>query len=102
VLSFWEEDAMMDEMTLLIQKAAFVLKAAGARDVYVFGSARHGTLREGSDVDLAVSRLPPEIFFRAIAQASRAAGRPLDLVDLDQDTPFVRHLKIEGELQRVG
>lgn len=91
-----------DEFTLKIEKAAAALKAAGAREVYVFGSASKGKLRPNSDVDMAVSGLPPEVFFRAMAAAHDALGRPLDLVDLDDDNAFTRYLKEEGELQRVG
>lgn len=90
------------EFAALIERAVAALKAAGAREVYLFGSAAKGTLREQSDVDLAVSGLPPEVFFRAAAKASRAFGRPVDLIDLDEDNPFTRYLKVEGELQRVG
>jgi len=93
---------METELALLIEKAAAALKAAGACEVYVFGSARKGTLRPDSDVDLAVSGLPPEVFFRAMAAAHDALGRPLDLVDLDDDNPFTRYLKDEGELRRVA
>ncbi|MGD1104179.1 MAG: nucleotidyltransferase domain-containing protein [Terriglobia bacterium] len=93
---------MTDEMKGLVDRAASALKAVGAKEVYVFGSAAHGTLRENSDVDMAVSGLPPEVFFRAMAKASRALGRPIDLIDLDEDNPFTRYLKKEGELQRVG
>lgn len=91
-----------DEWTPKVEKAVAALKAAGAREVYLFGSAAKGIMRENSDVDLAVSGLPPEVFFRAMAQASRALGRPLDLVDLDEDNPFTSYLKNEGELLRVG
>ncbi len=91
-----------DEFTDRVEKAVVALKAAGAREVYLFGSAAKGTLLEHADVDLAVSGLPPELFFRAMAKASRALGRPLDLIDLDDDNPFTRYLKNEGELQRVG
>jgi predicted nucleotidyltransferase len=52
-----------------IAAAAAALKAAGAREVYLFGSAAKGTLRENSDVDLAVSGLPPEVFFHGMAKA---------------------------------
>jgi predicted nucleotidyltransferase len=93
---------MDTELGALIEKAAAALKAAGAREVYIFGSARKGKLRPGSDVDMAVSGLPPEVFFRAMARASRALGRPIDLIDLDEDNPFTRYLKEEGEFQRVG
>jgi predicted nucleotidyltransferase len=93
---------MTDEMNRLVDKAASALKAAGAMEVYVFGSASKGKMRPNSDIDIAVSGLPPEVFFRAMAKASRALGRPIDLIDLDEDNPFTRYLKKEGELQRVG
>ncbi len=91
-----------DEWTPKVEKAVAALKAAGAREVYLFGSAAKGILRENSDVDLAVSGLPPEVFFRAMAAAHDALERPLDLVDLDEDNPFTNYLKNEGELLRVG
>jgi len=91
-----------DEFRVRIEKAAAALKAVGAREVYVFGSTSKGKLRPGSDVDMAVSGLPPEVFFRAMAAAHDALGRPLDLVNLDEDNDFTRYLKEEGELQRVG
>jgi predicted nucleotidyltransferase len=84
-----------------IKRAAAALRDAGAREVYVFGSAATGRLRTDSDVDLAVSGLPPERFFRAMGIAWDELGRPLDLVDLDDETPFTRYLREEGELQLV-
>ena len=93
---------MTDDMKGLVEKAALALKAAGAKEVYVFGSASKGTMRPNSDVDIAVSGLPPEVFFRAMAAAHDALGRPLDLVDLDEDNPFTQYLKTKGELLRVG
>ena len=93
---------MTDEMKGLVDKAAAALKAAGAKEVYVFGSAKKGEMRPNSDVDMAVSGLPPEVFFRAMAKAHDALGRPLDLVDLDEDNAFTQYLKSKGELLRVG
>jgi len=89
-------------MSASIAAAAAALKAAGAREVYLFGSASTGKLRPDSDVDMAVSGLPPEVFFDAMGKASRALSRPLDLIDLDEDNPFTRYLKEEGELRHVG
>jgi predicted nucleotidyltransferase len=91
-----------NELEALVQSAVNALKAAGAREVYLFGSAARGEMRENLDLDFAVSGLPPELFFRAMAQASRAVGRPLDLINLDRDNLFTRHLREEGELRRVG
>jgi len=93
---------MTDEMKGLVERAASALKAAGAKEVYVFGSASKGKIRSNSDIDIAVSGLPPEAFFRAMAAAHDALGRPLDLVDLDDDNDFTRYLKSKGELVRVG
>ena len=94
-------DVSRDIHSLIVQ-AAEVLKAAGAREVYIFGSAAKGDLSEHSDVNMAVSGLPPEAFFRAMAAASDVLACPLDLVDLDSDNPFTRYLKLEGELRRVA
>lgn len=93
---------MSASIEIQIQRATAVLQAAGAREVYVFGSAASEKMRSDSDVDIAVSGLPPEVFFRAMSDAERALGRPLDSVDLDEDNPFTRYLKSEGELLRVG
>ncbi len=93
---------MTDEMKASIDRAATELKAVGAKEVYVFGSASRGQMRPDSDVDLAVAGLPPEVFFRAMGIASRALGRQVDLVDLDEDNPFTEYLKHHQELVRVG
>lgn len=93
---------MNDELMRLIEQAAARLKGAGARDVYLFGSAAHGPMREGSDIDLAVAGLPPEKFFQAMAHVHSILGRSMDLVDLDEPNAFTRHLKEEGELVRVA
>ncbi len=92
---------MTDQMRELIKKAAEALKEAGAREVYLFGSAATGNMREESDIDMAVSGLPPEKFFQAMGNAGDILRRPLDLVDLDEDSPFTRYLIEEKELKRV-
>jgi len=92
---------MTDELKGRIALAAEALKKAGAREVYLLGSAATDLLREDSDVDLAVSGLPPRQFFRAMGQASRILRRPVDLVDLDEANPFTEYLKKKGELLRV-
>jgi predicted nucleotidyltransferase len=91
-----------EELRRAIEKAAAALKAAGAREVYLFGSAAKGKVRPRSDIDFAVSGLPPRAFFQAMADACDALGRQLDLIDLDDDSPFARYLKEHGELVRVG
>jgi len=86
----------------MIERAAAELKGAGAREVYVFGSAARGTDVAGSDLDLAVSGLPPAVFYRMGARISDLLGRSVDLVDLDVSTPFTRYLRAENELVQLG
>ncbi len=85
-----------------VLRAAEALRDQGATEVYLFGSAVSGRLREGSDIDIAVTGLPPERFLRAMSLAANELDRTLSLVDLDDDTPFTRYLRSEGRLQRVG
>ncbi len=92
---------MKKELQERLNRAATALKKEGAREVYVFGSAAQGNLRDESDIDLAVSGLPPRAFFRAMGRASDALRLPVDLVDLDDENPFVVHLKSRGKLHRV-
>jgi predicted nucleotidyltransferase len=95
-------DGMEANLKAGIGKAASALITAGAREVYLFGSAARGKLRQDSDIDMAVSGLPPKSFFRAMSKAGRILNRSLDLIDLDEDNPFTRYLKEEGELERVA
>ena len=85
-----------------VRAAAHLLESMGASKVFVFGSLATGELRQGSDVDMAVCGLPAKIYFSAVSKASDIFGRPVDLVDLDDDTPLVRNLLSSGELVRVG
>jgi len=85
-----------------VQAAANLLRSMGASQVFVFGSLVKGDLRPDSDIDIAVSGLPAKVYFSAVSRASDILGRPVDLVDLDDDTPLVRHLVASDELVRVG
>jgi uncharacterized protein len=91
----------MDDQLAIYQLVA-VLKTSGAKAVYLFGSAAKGTMQVDSDLDLAVSGLPPENFFKALSAVSRLLDRPIHLVDLDETTPFTQYLIKKGDLQRVG
>jgi len=75
---------MTNELTMLIHKAANVLKSFGATEVYLFGSIAKGTNDERSDIDLAVSGIPPEKFFMAMGSTINVIKREFDLVDLDE------------------
>lgn len=85
-----------------LHRAVDILLAAGAREVYVFGSALETRFNRSSDIDVAVSGLPPEKFFRTFANISRCFERSVDLVDLDEENAFTAYLKSHGDLVRVG
>jgi predicted nucleotidyltransferase len=94
-------------MTTLVENeaviaAANLLRGMGASQVFVFGSLVKGELRPDSDIDMAVSGLPAKDYFSAVSRASDLLGRPVDLLDLDDPTPLVRHLLASGDLIRVG
>lgn len=93
---------MADELWLAIKRATAMFLEAGAREVYLFGSVVKGGMDKDSDIDFAVSGLPPTKFFKAMGDAADILQRPLDLVDLDEVNPFTLYLREEGELQRVG
>ncbi|MDP2983720.1 MAG: nucleotidyltransferase domain-containing protein [Candidatus Latescibacter sp.] len=84
-----------------ITRAAAALKSYGAIEVYIFGSLAEGTFTRDSDVDMAVSGLPPGVFFRALGHAHEILGRPVDLIDLDDGSLFSEYLKKEGLLLHV-
>ncbi|MGD0091877.1 MAG: hypothetical protein ABSE73_18335 [Planctomycetota bacterium] len=93
---------MSSELRQQIERAAAALIAAGAREVYLFGSAAVEGEQDVEDVDLAISGLPPGKFFRAMSAAADLLDRPLDLIDLDEDNLFNRHLRKFGKLHRVA
>ena len=90
------------DLNTRVQSAVAALKKFGAREIYLFGSAAHGKTRHHSDLDLAVSGIPPRHFFRAMSHASRAAGMTVDLIDLDRPTALTRYITEKGALRRVG
>ncbi len=85
-----------------IEDAATLLRSMGAVDVFLFGSAATGNLRSDSDIDLAVTGLPPTHYYFAASKAAEILGRPVDLLDLDDPTPITRYIAESGELVRVG
>lgn len=93
---------MTVDVTEFVSDVVSLLKRAGAKEVYVFGSLAKGELTEHSDVDIAVSGLPVGVFYRLIAEVSEILHRPVDLVELDKDNPFTRYLRESRELRRVG
>jgi uncharacterized protein len=96
------EALMSEELQKIIGQAAAILKEEGAEEIFVFGSAAEGKLAEHSDIDMAVSGIPPERFYAAAGRIYGIGGRQFDLIDLDDTNEFVEYLKREGKLHRVA
>jgi predicted nucleotidyltransferase len=92
---------MRAELKQTVDSAVAELKAAGAREIYVFGSGSKDFGPVPRDLDIAVSGLPSGAFFH-IQGRLLELDRPVDLIDLDRPTPFTRYLRDASELVRVG
>jgi uncharacterized protein len=93
---------MEEDLNVLIQKAVEVLKSFGATEVYLFGSVAKGTYNSDSDIDLAVSGLPPEKYYHAVGEIMSILRHPVDLIDLDHKNEFTEYLSKHGELRHVN
>ena len=84
-----------------IQRAVQILKEAGCTHVFLFGSLTDGKGQERADIDLAVRGCPPGSFFHLLGQLLLELDHPVDLVSLDQQNTFTRHLEEEGEMLQL-
>jgi hypothetical protein len=70
----------------------------GAGRVLLFGSLALDTCHAASDVDLAVTGLRREDYFRALGELMEVFGAPVDLVELETAPPsLVERVEAEGE-----
>jgi predicted nucleotidyltransferase len=90
------------EIKPIMDAAVSVLKAAGAKEVYAFGSAVHDKGRAPRDIDLAVKGLPSGVFFKIHGRLLYDLPVRVDIIDLDSPSAISRHLQASGELVRVG
>ncbi len=75
------------------------LTTFGVTRVILFGSVARGEADEDSDLDLAVEGLPAARLFEAMARGLRAAGRPVDLLRLEEAPATLRERVLaEGEV----
>ncbi|MBL7211321.1 MAG: hypothetical protein ISS61_02945 [Desulfobacteraceae bacterium] len=63
--------------------------------VWIFGSSLEDDPL-ARDIDLAVEGIPPEMFFKFYARLFMALPKPVDLVDLSQDTPIASIVRAKG------
>lgn len=93
--------ALATAIRTILPQVLAELVALGARRVILFGSVARGEADEDSDIDLAVEGLAPELHFTAMGRAWHAAGRPVDLVRLEDAPPALRaRVLSDGEVLR--
>jgi predicted nucleotidyltransferase len=85
-----------------IEAAKNLLKEEGCRSVYLFGSLVTGTAHERSDIDIGISGLSPEKFFKVYSKLDQALTSKVDLVDFDERKDFYNLLNRLGEVVEVG
>jgi len=72
-----------------------VSKKYHARRVLLFGSSlRPG--REGRDIDIAVEGVPAKDFYRYCGELMFALSKPVDVVDLSDESRLVKLIEEEG------
>ncbi|MDR2757742.1 MAG: nucleotidyltransferase domain-containing protein [Spirochaetaceae bacterium] len=66
-----------------IKKATNLLKNEGCKSIYLFGSMVTGKIHKNSDIDIGISGLPPQRFFKVYAHLDKELLNRVDLVDFD-------------------
>ena len=84
-----------------IEKATYLLKNAGSKNVYLFGSMVTGKIRENSDIDIGIKGLPPEEFFKVYSKLYMNFETEIDLVDFDDNSEMFSLLERLGEIVEV-
>lgn len=97
-----DETAIPEILQEDLRRAVQILKDGGCSEVYLFGSAATGELRERSDLDLAVKGCPQGQFFHLLGKLMMELNSPVDLISLDSGDAFAQFLQKEGELVRIG
>lgn len=86
-----------------IKKATEILKANGAKEVFIFGSIANGKFNENSDIDIAVTGLDEKEFYKIASILMFELENEFDLIDLDdEENRFSQMLLRVGGLLKVG
>ena len=85
-----------------IKKANIFLKNEGCKTVFLFGSMVTGKIHENSDIDIGITGLPPEKFFKVYSKLYMNMDNEFHLVDFDYEKDFFSLLDRHGEVIEVG
>ncbi len=97
-----EETKLPEAFRRDIRRAVEILKESGCTDIFLFGSLGEGKITDDSDIDIAIRGYPRGKFFSLLGKLLLALDHPVDLVNLDSQDPFARHLEKEGRLFPIG
>ena len=86
-----------------IKKAIEILKAHGAKEVFIFGSIANGKFNENSDIDIAVKGIAEKEFFKVASILMFELNNEFDLIGLDdKENRFSQMLLKVGGMVKVG
>ncbi|MFP3041558.1 nucleotidyltransferase domain-containing protein [Treponema primitia] len=85
-----------------IEMAITLLKNEGCKSVFLFGSLVTGKIHEHSDIDIGITGLPANKFFRVYSILDRKLSNKVDLVDFDDNIKFYTLLNSLGEVVKLG
>jgi predicted nucleotidyltransferase len=90
---------------VVLSRCVEVLQRFGVTEIFLFGSRANGSATVHSDYDFAVRGLDPRSLFAAIGSLEDEVGVLVDIVSLDDRTPFALHVEskiMEGFATRVA
>jgi predicted nucleotidyltransferase len=81
----------------LLENGTPIFQRYNLQVVYLFGSVASGKSREDSDIDLYVSALPVDRYWRFRRELEEAVQLPIDLYTDSDDVAFVKKIIERGE-----
>jgi predicted nucleotidyltransferase len=76
-----EETRFSDDIVRDLSIVKSILLRYGARKIIVYGSVARGDYRADSDIDICCEGIPPEYYFRALAECMMAMQRHVSVLD---------------------
>ena len=85
-----------------INNAIKILSESGCKEIFLFGSLVNGNFTNKSDIDIAVNGIKANEYFKILGKLIFSLNNSVDLVDLDENSRFVKFLLKKEELIRVA
>ena len=76
-----KETQFPDDIVQAIKAVESILLRHGARKIILYGSLARGDYRADSDIDICCEGIPPEHYFRALAECLMATQRRVSVLD---------------------